>query len=185
MWLTDLDPQSDRQASRLYRLEVGHRAPETAQAINSQLIEAWMATTKPPPRERANLEAELERNKVAAASNTALIEQLRKEATSLVAPNSMAGEIATPISSLIAKRDQNLATVAVLEGKLAGVTPDAIALPPHLPSDSSLPRRNTIAALCGLASVPIFLILVLLGRRFAPGRSPRQVLARPFARRAT
>jgi hypothetical protein len=184
MWLTDLDPQGERQAARLFRMDVAHRNPENAQAINSQLIDAWLETTKPPPRERANLEAELERNKVAVASNTAHIQQLKKDPTTLVAPNSMAGEIATPISGLMAKRDQSLAAIAGLQNRLAGLGRDVVATPPHLPREPSLPKKQAIATLAGLASIPFFLIVVLLGRRFASGRSPLDVLARPFTRRS-
>jgi hypothetical protein len=183
MWLTDLEPQADRQIVRLFRLEVAHWDPQAAQAINSQMIDTWLETTVPPPRERANLQADLDRNQVAAAANTALIEQLQKEATTLVTPNSMAGEIATPISTLIAKRDQTLSVIATLRNKLGGLTRDVIVTPPHLPREPSLPRRKAIAALSGLVSIPAFLILILLGRHFAPGLSPRDVLARRSTRR--
>ena len=185
LWLTDIEPQGDRQTIRLFRLDIAHWDPKVAQAINSQLIDAWMKTTLPPPNERANLEADLERNKIAAASNTALIQQLQKEATTLVAPNSISGEIATPISSLITKRDQNLAAIVTLQNKLAGVTHDAIAIPPHLPGEPSVPKVKAIALLSGIAAIPILLIVILLGRRFAPGRSAIDVLSQPFARRAS
>lgn len=185
LWLTDVEPQGDRQTIRLFRLDIAHWDPKVAQAINGQLIDAWMNTTLPPPNERANLEADLERNKTAAASNTALIQQLQKEATTLVAPNSISGEIATPISSLITKRDQNLAAIITLQNKLAGVTRDAVAMPPHLPGEPSVPKKRAIALLSGIAAIPVLLVVILLGRRFAPGRSALDVLSKPFARRAS
>lgn len=166
-------------------MDIAHWDPQSAQTINSQLIEAWLNTTLPPPGERANLEAELERNRIAAASNTALIQQLQKEATTLVTPNSISGEIATPISSLISKRDLNLATMVTLQNKLAGLTRDVIAMPPHLPREPGLPKKKAIAILSGIAAFPGLLIIILLGRRFAPGRSALEVLSEPFARRAT
>lgn len=185
LWLTDIEPLGDRQTVRLFRLDIAHWDPQSAQTINSQLIEAWLNTTLPPPGERANLEAELERNRIAAASNTALIQQLQKEATTLVTPNSISGEIATPISSLISKRDLNLATMVTLQNKLAGLTRDVIAMPPHLPREPGLPKKKAIAILSGIAAFPGLLIIILLGRRFAPGRSALEVLSEPFARRAT
>jgi uncharacterized protein involved in exopolysaccharide biosynthesis len=183
--LTDVEPGGDRQTVRLFRLDISYWDPQTAQAINSQLIDEWLGTTLPPPTERATLEAELERNKVAAAANTALIQQLQKEATTLVAPNSMSGEIASPISDLITKRDMNQAMIVTLQNKLAGVPRDVIAVPPHLPEEPSVPKKGAVAILSGVAAIPALLILVLLGRRFAPGRSALDVLSKPFARRAT
>jgi hypothetical protein len=185
LWLTDIEPLGDRQTVRLFRLDIAHWDSQTAQTINSRLVEAWLDTTLPPPGERANLEADLERNKIAAASNTALIQQLQKEATTLVAPNSMSGEIASPISGLISKRDQNLATMITLQNKLAGLTRDVIAMPPHLPGEFSLPKKRAIAILSGIAAIPTLLIIILLGRRFAPGRPALDVLSQLFSRRAT
>ena len=183
LWLTDIEPQGDRQTVRLFRLDIAHWDPQVAQAINTQLIEAWLNTTLPPPSERANLEAELERNKTAAALNTGLIQQLQKEATTLVTPNSISGEIATPISSLITKRDQSLAAITMLQNKLAGVTSDVIAMPPHLPGEPSVPKKKIIAILSAIAAIPVLLIVILLGRRFVPGRSALDVLSQPFVRR--
>ena len=171
--LRDIEPLGDRGSVRLFRLEFTHHIPREAQAISAQLIDAWLETTRPGPFERANIEGELKRNKIAADSNSALIAQLQKEATSLVMPNSLPGEIATPISGLINARDKNLGAITELEKRLAGISRDVIVAQPHLPVDPSRPQKRALAILWGVGAIPVFLALILLGRFFAPGRSIR------------
>lgn len=161
----------------LVRLDVTHPDPRTAQLIGSEVIDAWLDSTRPRGSQRTNLEAELDRNKAQAAANSKLIDELQSEATKLLAPNSLAGELATPISALISKRDQNLAAVISLEHQLQGVPREVIISPPHLPRDPIPSGKLAIAILFGAAAIPVFLALILLGRYFAPGLSAYEVLS--------
>jgi hypothetical protein len=181
--LVDLEPTSDRISVRMFRLELSDQDPRVAQSINKELIDAWLDTTKPLPVQRATLEAELERNKSVAAANSVLIERLQKEATNLILPNSLPGEIATRISDLISKRDQNLASIIHVQNMLAGVPRDVIISAPNLPIEPSWPKKGVIAVLAGLAAIPVLLTLVLLGRFVAPGLSVGGVFSRKFGRR--
>jgi len=182
--LTDSEPGSERPGERLFRLDVTHYDPRTAQSISSDLIDAWLASTPPRGTERADLEAELERNKLAEAANSKLIDKIQGETTKLLAPNTMAGELATPISALISKRDQQLAAINAINRRLQGITRDVVVVSPHLPRDPIPLRRRPVAILYGVAAIPVFLALILLGRYFAPGVSVYDVLSRRF-RRAT
>lgn len=173
---------SERPGERMYRMEVRHANPKDAQSISSDLIDAWLETTVPGATERKTLEAEIERLKLSVAINSQLIERLQREATTLLSPNSMAGELATPISTLIAKRDQSLTAIITAQNKLAGIPRDVIILPPDLPQTAALPGKGGIALLAGFAAMPLLFTLVLLGRYFAPGRPPRQVIAGWFRR---
>jgi hypothetical protein len=178
--VADPEPTSDRPGDRLYRLDLEASSPQTAQSIAIDLIQAWLASTAPKSSTRNYLEAELERNKLSAAANSKLIDDLQRETTKLVAPNSLSGELATPISSLISKRDQTLASINSIDNQLKGVTADVIIVAPHLPQDPMATRARAIALLYGIAALPAVLALVLLGRYFAPGLSPLQVLSRRF-----
>jgi hypothetical protein len=171
-----------RQGDRIYRVEVRHQNAHTAQSINSDLIDAWLETTVPGATERRTLEAELERLKLSTAANSKLIEQLRGETTALLAPNSMAGELATPISALITKRDQSLSAIAVIQNRLAGTARDVIVLPADLPHGATFVRKFGLTLLAAFAAVPLFFSLVILGRFFAPGRSLREVISGWFRR---
>lgn len=162
--LTDTEPSGDRQSTHLFVFDFTHDDPHMAQEINAALIDAWIETTLPGPVERANLERELDRLKITAAANSALIERLQKEAPSLVAPNSMSSEIATLISSLITKRDQSLEAIGKIEDKLAGVPPDIIVSAPNLPSESARSRKG-FAFLAAALALPVILAILLFVRR--------------------
>ena len=170
-------------APNLYGFQLNDSNPRNAQTIVGQLIDSWLETTKPAAVMRATLEAELERNKSEAASTSGLIDRLQKEATTLVSPNSLPGEIATPIAALIAKRDQNLASIIDLQNKLGGVPRDIIAVPPDLAVEPVWPKKGAIAVLSALAAVPVLVMLIVLGRFFAPGLGAREAISGAFGRR--
>jgi len=173
----------DRPGERMYRMEVSHRNAQSAQSISSDLIDTWLETTVPVATERKTLEAELERVTLSVATYSQLIERLQREATTLLSPNSMAGELATPITALITKRDQGQATIVTLQNKLAGTARDAvIILPADLPQTAVYPAKRGTVLLAGFAAIPLLFTLVILGRYFAPGRSPRQLLSSWFGR---
>lgn len=161
------------KTSGLFRLEFSDRDPAAAQKINSIFIEAWLETTHPTPDKRAQLEADIERIDLQTQSISRLVERLEKDAPSLIAPSSLQGELATPILGLIAKRDQNLASLITLRNSLRGVSRDVVFGAPDLPQEPSWPRRGIITILAGLTAGLLLLIFVILRRAWtwiAPGR---------------
>lgn len=177
--LIDPEPTSWRAGTRLYRLDVNDSDPRRAQAIATDLIQTWLAWTRPEGKTRDFLEAQLRRNRTAANEKTKLIDQLENETAKLVAPNSSSGEPASYLSVVIS-RGENWAAVDRLIGRLKGVTADVVVVPPDLPQAAMPTRAKGTAVLFGVAALPVLLALVLLGRHLAPGRSPSQVLLRRF-----
>jgi uncharacterized protein involved in exopolysaccharide biosynthesis len=155
-----------QRTANLFRLEYSDKSPQIAQKVNTLFIEAWLESTKPKPDHRATLEAEIERTDTQAKSISGLIDRLQNDAPSLLA-QSLQGELATPILSLITKRDQNLAQLITLRNSLNGITRDVIFGKPDLPEEPSWPRRGMITILAGLLSALLLLVFILV-RRFWP-----------------
>ncbi len=109
--LVDPEPVSERPGDRIYRLEVAHADPKTAQAIASDLIETWL-------------------------------------------------------------------------NRSPGVSRDVVMQSPHLPHDPIPARAGAVALLFGVAAVPVFFALIVLGRYLAPGRSVYELLSRRLRRAA-
>lgn len=160
LMLSDSDPQGARDAPRPFKFQVSSSIPAEAQNIAIDILTSWRATTVPGPDRIKNIGIELSRlgdNEVRLSS---LLNRLQADATTLVMPNSLTGEIANPISDLIAKRDKIRETILSLEKELEGVSSDVIIAPPHLPVDASGPR-TALTLLSFLAAIPGFLGLAL------------------------
>lgn len=170
-------PAGDPANGGLCRLDVDSNDPHDAQSIATTLIQTWLASTRPIGPTRESLGSEMERHKLAADANSKLIDGL----TSLPESNSLSAEMV--LSALISKRNEHMASVNALRDRLNGITTDIIVVPPHLPQDPLPSRAKTIALLYGLAAVPVFLALVVLGRYLAPGIFRHLSLAR-YLRRA-
>jgi hypothetical protein len=158
-------PGELQRTSSLYRLEYSDRDPRVAQKVNSLFVDAWLESTKPPPEKRSTIEADVARRDLRAKSISQLIDRLQKDATSLVSQNSQEGELATPITKLIEKRDENLATIAGLRNSLNGVSRDVVFGAPDLPEEPSWPKKGMITILAGFVATLLLLMFVIL-RRF-------------------
>jgi uncharacterized protein involved in exopolysaccharide biosynthesis len=155
-------PNEIPRTSKFFRLDVTNTDPRAAQQINTLLLQSWIESTKPPPYRARTLEAEIERLESQTKTITELLERLSKEAPTLIAENSMQGELATPIVALTTKRDQNLAAISGLKEQLLGLTEDVILSPPDLPEESVSARRGLIAVLSAIAGGLLTLAFVLL-----------------------
>jgi len=158
-------PGELQRTSSLYRLEYSDRDPRVAQKVNSLFVEAWLESTKPPPEKRSTIEAEIARRDLRAKSLSQLTDRLQKDATSLVSQNSQEGELATSITKLIEKRDENLATIDSLRNSLNGVSRDVVFGAPDLPEEPSWPKKGMITILAGFVTGLLLLMFVIL-RRF-------------------
>ncbi len=65
---------------------------------------------------------------------------------------------------------------------LQAVSRDLVVEAPHLPHDPVPPRARALALLYGVAAVPVFFALIVLGRYLAPGVSARRLLGRALRR---
>jgi hypothetical protein len=153
-------------APNLFRFGVSYRDAKSAQLMSSLMLAAWLEMTKPSQQMREILQANLARAEQEAQTVDQLITQLRKEATTLVLPNSLPGELATPISNLITKRDQALVTAQNIRNQLRGVSPDAIAVPPDLPIEIKS-KPWAISLVAALLTLLILISGLLIGRYFS------------------
>lgn len=155
-------PNEIPRTSKFFRFDFTSTDPRLAQQINSLLVEAWIDSTKPPPLRATTLQADIERLETQAKNISDLLERLSKETPTLLAENSMQGELATPIVALITKRDQNLAAVTGLREQLLGVTEDVIFGRPELPEEPVSSRRALTAVLSAIGGgLLMFAFLVL------------------------
>ena len=171
----------------LGRLDVDSPDPQVARSVANAAIESWLGSTRLVGASRTSVESELERHKLAATANSKLIDGLQSEfeveiqnrVTKPSGGNSVSSD-APLLSTLISKRHENLASINVLTDRLRGITKDIVIVPPHLPQDPLPARAKAIALIYGLAAVPIFLALIVLGRFLAPGFHRYPTLARYF-----
>ena len=175
MSLTDTDPRGDPKAKRIYRLNVTHTDAKQAQQIATRLINAWLEKTAPGAVERRSLEEEIERHRNAIDSISKLVDRLQIEANHLLAPNSLSGEVASPILALLTKRSDSIAHIASLERYLSGVSRDVVVSKPHLPQQTTWPRKGRVSFLSAIATFAIILVIILIARSLANfrERSPR------------
>jgi uncharacterized protein involved in exopolysaccharide biosynthesis len=157
-------PGEIQVAAKLFRLEYSDRDPRAAQKINSLFIDAWLDSTKPPPKKTRAIEAEIERRDLQAQSISQLLDRLQKDATSLVT-QSQQGELATPMMNLIEKRDDNLEALVGLRESLNGLSSDVVFGHPNLPVEPSWPKKAIITILAAVVSALLLLVFVIL-RRF-------------------
>jgi hypothetical protein len=157
-------PGEIQKTSNLFRMEYSDGDPQVAQKVNSLFLDAWLASTKPPPDRMRAIEAEIERRELLTKSITQLIDRLQKDAPSLVA-QSLQGELATPIAKLIETRDENLGKIIFLKDSLNGVSRDVVFGAPSLPESPSWPRKRMIALLAGFVTGLLLLMFVIV-RRF-------------------
>jgi uncharacterized protein involved in exopolysaccharide biosynthesis len=155
-------PNEIPRTSKFFRLDFTSTDPRFAQQINSLLLEAWIESTKPPPFRASTLQAEIERIESQTKTISDLLERLSKETPTLLAQNSMQGELATPLVALIAKRDQNLAAIAGLREQLLGVTEDVVFGRPQLPEEPVSSRRVLIAVLSAIGGGLLMFAFVVL-----------------------
>ncbi len=178
-----------QKTSGLFRLEYSDSDPHVAQKVVALFIEAWLESTKPRPDKRTEIESDIERTDTQTKSISLLIDRLQKDAPSLVA-QSLQGELATPILGLIAKRDQNLATLITLRSSLNGTSRDVVFGPPDLPEEPSWPNRKLVVVVTGFVTGLLLLMFVILrhlsaGLGLMPSLSskwPFRQIARKLAR---
>jgi hypothetical protein len=154
-------PTAAGRTPTLYEMQVSHREPVVAKQIANDVLDRWLELSKPRPVRKAQLEADLARYEAQVGELTNLISRLGSESKVLVYPNTLSGEIATPIHTLYAKRDEASRTIAKIKEQLAGIPRDAILVPPSLPTErsSSAGWPALMAAAIGLTIILAFVDL--------------------------
>lgn len=155
---------------RLFRQEVVDVDPARARALNSALIDAWLARTKPPPFRTAFLNSEIARLEDSLKLIDKYLEQVEKDpiGAPAISPKADAGTViavpgtrASDIAMLLSKRDEAKATLAALHRELEGTTRDAVFSDASLPEEAKQTRSYMNTVLAMIAAETLLLILVL------------------------
>ena len=168
----------------LTKLEVDGESPENAQALANALIDAWLATTKPPPASKLELERKLKLNQEALDTVSRLLTRLTGETTKLIMAN-MQFDLATPTVQLLQLRNGYVESIAAIEMQLRGSTRDVINSPPTLPTDLVAPKKGLIALVAAMGSGFSLLLWVFMRQgwknaAFDPQAAEKQARLRTF-----
>lgn len=152
---------SQKTGAVLTKVEVDGESPERAQALANALIDAWLATTKPQPASKMELERKLKLNQEALETVAHLIKRLTGETTKLIMPN-VQFDLATPTVQLLQLRNGYVDAIASIELQLRGSTRDVVFSPPSLPTKPMSPKKSLIAVLAALGSGFALLLWVFM-----------------------
>lgn len=150
---------SQKAGAGITKLEVENESPARAQGLANALIDAWLATTKPPPESRLELMRKLKLNQDALEMVSQLLKRMASETTSLIMPN-VQFELATPTAQLLQLRNGYVDAIAAIEAQLRGQTRDVVASPPSLPTEATKPNKSLIAVLAALGCGFVLLLWV-------------------------
>lgn len=152
---------SQKTGAVLTKVEVDSESPERAQALANALIDAWLATTKPQPASKMELERKLKLNQEALETVAQLIKRLTGETTKLIMPN-VQFDLATPTVQLLQLRNGYVDAIASIELQLRGSTRDVVFSPPSLPTKPMSSKKSLIAVLAALGSGLALLLWVFM-----------------------
>lgn len=142
---------SQKSGSVLTRLEVDGTDAEQARALSNALIDAWLATTKPQPGNKQELERKLKLDQEALMTVSVLISRFAGETTKLLMPN-MQFDLATPAVQLLKLRNGYVDEIAAISLQLRGSTHDVVLSPPTLPTEHAPKKRRLTAILAAMGS---------------------------------
>ena len=142
-------------------LSVSDEQAERAQAINTALVETWIAQSKPGPEQTKLIAQQIELVDQQLSAVTSLIDRLTTETPQLVIPG-MESELATPLASLRADRNGLVVQKENLQRRLLGVSRDVIVVPPTLPTESVSPSKIRSAIIAAVATAAVLLLFVFI-----------------------
>jgi hypothetical protein len=153
-------PGDSRKTATIFYMTVEDTLPTRAQSVARILIEQWLILSKPRPDAKARLEADLERTETRLAEADVLLQRLSGETKSIIAPNSLQGEFATPIERLRENRNALVLQAQKLRVELAGGSRDAILTAPDLSLEPSTTRSGPVGLAAG-ATLCLFLLFII------------------------
>ena len=130
----------------LVRLEVSADTPAGAQKIASTVINAWLKSTRPSERERADLEKKLEYTKASLSTVDKVFLHLLTDSPkeSLTVSRKDAGISLVAVAEL---RDHYLEQALLLPRTLEGISPDVVKQLPTLPTAAAKPKKSLVILL--------------------------------------
>lgn len=161
-----------RPKANLFLMEICDQQPRRAQALVQFLIETWLDVTKPKPDTRARLEDEIQRSEAQLLSTSLLLKRFETEVKTLLAPNSLQGELSGSLLKLINERATMDRILVEKKEALRGISRDVIISQPTLPVEPG--QRASVwillgGAFCaGLATIFALLRMLLRHARLDP-----------------
>lgn len=153
-------PGDARRTAAIFYMTVEDQIPARAQAAAKAMLEQWLLLSKPRPDAKIRLEADLVRVETRIREAEVLLGQLSGEAKLIVAPNTMQGELATPLDRLRSNRDALVQQALKIRQDLLGGSRDVILTPPDLPVEHVWQRRS---GMLPVAAMLISLTVLLAG----------------------
>jgi hypothetical protein len=155
-------PGESRKTANLFYLLVEGESPAQAQSIANMLLDRWLELTKPRPDAKSRLEFELERTELRLREADAMFDRMTGETKTLLAPNSLQGELATSIERLRESRFGLAQQAQKIRLELMGGSRDVVLTPPDLPTEINSLGRGAIAASFAAAAFLLILLLILM-----------------------
>lgn len=146
----------------LLRLDVIATQPVQAQAIANAVIDAWLKSTAPGERDRADLEKRLRLATASLASVNRLLDRLGADGTTVLNKPLTVGDAGTSIVAVGELQARYLADVINIPRTLQGLSRDVVVQPPTLPTDPVAPKKGLIAILAALGSGFALLLWVFM-----------------------
>jgi len=161
----EVSPGETRRTANLFYLRVEDRDPVRAQSISNIALDTLFELVKPRGRDRAVLEERLARFEGELEKSDEVIKRIEVEATSLIMPNSLQGEVATSIAGLRDKREKLAEEVSKIRRELRGApTRDIVLTAPSLPVEFRWSRVSVLLFSSAPATLVLLLIYVVLFR---------------------
>lgn len=166
----------------LAQLEVDGDSPASAQAFANALIDAWLASTKPQPQTRIELERRLKISRESLGAVTKIIDRQTAESATAALPK-LQYDLAGSLASLLQLRNGYVNTIAEIEVQLKGVSRDAVFSPPTLPTEPVSNEKSLIAVLAALGAGFALLLFVFMRQAWRnaaqdPGTAPKMARLR-------
>jgi LPS O-antigen subunit length determinant protein (WzzB/FepE family) len=164
------------------KLEVEDEVPARAQALANAFIDAWLATTKPPPERALELTRKLKLSQEGLDTVNQLLTRMAGETTKLIQPN-VQYELGTQAIQLLQMRNGYADAIAAIKLEMQGVTRDVVVSPPSLPTEATKPHKSLIAVLAAIGSGFALLLWVFMRQAWrnaaqAPETSKKQAQLR-------
>ena len=145
----------------LAQLEVDADSPASAQAFANALIDAWIASTKPQPQTKIELERKLKISRESLDSISKIIERQTTESATAALPK-LQYDLAGSLASLLQLKNGYVDTIAAIELQLKGFSRDAVFSPPTLPTKPVAPKKGLIAVMTALGTGIALLLFVFM-----------------------
>lgn len=159
-------PGEDKKEPIVHLVTFRSSDARQAQAVLAEVLNTFLAKTRPGPETSRRIQARAEEKKAQLKKLNDIIIRYDQESEKIITPNSISGEIATPLYNLeIAKKglEQNIID---MENSLEGLNSDSIVSPPTTPDEALRPINALLIAIIAFCS-GLAMAALVIGASFA------------------